>query len=75
MHYHPVAWHATNPFIVSRYVERTPLRRMGREEDFKGAIAFLASDLSDWVTGQNIMVDGGWEFGNSSLFLRSKVQN
>ncbi len=47
------------PF-VERYKERTPLGRMGREEDLKGAIAFLATDLSSWVTGQNIMVDGGW---------------
>ncbi len=32
--------------FVARYVERTPMRRMGREEDFKGAVAYLASDLS-----------------------------
>lgn len=44
----------------SRYVARTPLARMGSEEDLKGAALFLASDLSAWVTGQNIMVDGGW---------------
>lgn len=43
-----------------RYIERTPMRRMGREEDFKGAAAYFASDLSAWVTGQNLMVDGGW---------------
>lgn len=43
-----------------RYVERTPLGRMGAEEDFKGVLHFLASDLSAWVTGQNIVVDGGW---------------
>lgn len=43
-----------------RYIERTPMRRMGHEEDFKGAIAYFASDLSAWVTGENLMVDGGW---------------
>lgn len=43
-----------------RYIERTPLKRMAIEEDFKGAVAYLASDLSDYVTGQNIIVDGGW---------------
>lgn len=42
------------------YVERTPLQRMGNEEDIKGAIGYLASDLSRYVTGQLIMVDGGW---------------
>lgn len=46
--------------FVDRYVERTPLARMGCEEDFKGAALFLASDMSAWVTGQNLIVDGGW---------------
>jgi NAD(P)-dependent dehydrogenase (short-subunit alcohol dehydrogenase family) len=46
--------------FVERYVARTPLGRMGHEDDFKGAIAYLSTDLSAWVTGQNIMVDGGW---------------
>jgi NAD(P)-dependent dehydrogenase (short-subunit alcohol dehydrogenase family) len=44
----------------SRYVERTPLKRMAIEEDLKGAFAFLASNLSQYVTGQNLIVDGGW---------------
>lgn len=46
--------------FAERYVARTPMRRMGNEEDFKGAIAYFASDLSGWVTGENLMVDGGW---------------
>jgi len=45
---------------VKRYEKRTPLRRMATEEDFKGTIAYLASDLSAYVTGENLMVDGGW---------------
>jgi NAD(P)-dependent dehydrogenase (short-subunit alcohol dehydrogenase family) len=49
-----------NPAFVRRYERRTPLGRMGREEDLKGAVAYLASDMSEWVTGQNIIVDGGW---------------
>lgn len=43
-----------------RYAERTPLARLATEEDFKGAIAYLASDLSAYVTGHNLVVDGGW---------------
>lgn len=43
-----------------RYRRRTPLKRMATEEDFKGAIAYLVSDLSAYVTGHNLVVDGGW---------------
>ncbi|MBT5400832.1 SDR family oxidoreductase [bacterium] len=53
-------WRNQPKQFVERYEQRTPLERMAIEEDFKGAIAYLASNLSAYVTGQNIVVDGGW---------------
>ena len=47
------------PFL-SRYRAKTPLKRMASEEDVKGAVAYLASNLSNYVTGHNLVVDGGW---------------
>lgn len=48
------------PAFVERYVRKVPLGRMATEQDFKGVIAFLASDLSAYVTGQEICIDGGF---------------
>lgn len=53
-------WRDQPKVFQKRYVERTPLNRMATEEDMKGAVAFLTSNLSQYVTGQNIVVDGGW---------------
>lgn len=46
--------------FVKRYEARTPLARMGTENDYCGAVAYLSSDLSQYVTGQVLSVDGGW---------------
>lgn len=46
--------------FVKRYEERTPLGRMAEEDDFRGAIAYLASGMSQYMTGQILRIDGGW---------------
>jgi NAD(P)-dependent dehydrogenase (short-subunit alcohol dehydrogenase family) len=46
--------------FVQRYCDRVPLGRMMGHEDLNGAVVFLASDASAYVTGHNLLVDGGW---------------
>lgn len=52
-------WRNQPPDFVQRYARGTPLARMATEEDVAGAIAYLASDLSSYVTGVDLRVDGG----------------
>ncbi len=46
--------------FLEKYNAKVPLKRMATEEDVKGAIAYLCSEMSNYMTGQSIVLDGGW---------------
>lgn len=54
----PYMW--GDPERTQRLLDRIPLGRFGRPEDLEGTFLFLASRASDYVTGQLLLVDGGW---------------
>lgn len=49
-----------NEVFIANYCRKVPMRRLGRPEDIAPAVAFLLSDDSKYITGQNIIIDGGW---------------
>jgi NAD(P)-dependent dehydrogenase (short-subunit alcohol dehydrogenase family) len=49
-----------DPKLNARMASRTPLGRTGSPGDLRGAVTLLASGAGEWITGQNIVVDGGW---------------
>jgi NAD(P)-dependent dehydrogenase (short-subunit alcohol dehydrogenase family) len=49
-----------NEVFVDNYCKKVPMRRLGTSDDIAPTVAFLLSDDSKYITGQNIIVDGGW---------------
>ena len=49
-----------NATFVQNYEKRVPMRRMGTPDDIAPSVAFLLSDDSKYITGQNLVIDGGW---------------
>jgi len=46
--------------FINQLKKKVPMGRIGSPEELKGVVVFLASDASSYITGQNILVDGGW---------------
>lgn len=49
-----------NPIFVANYEKRVPMGRMGNPDDIAPSVSFLLSDEAKYITGQNLIVDGGW---------------
>lgn len=49
-----------HPSFIERYENKSPLKRMGKPEEIAPAVSFLLSNEASFITGHNLMVDGGW---------------
>jgi NAD(P)-dependent dehydrogenase (short-subunit alcohol dehydrogenase family) len=53
-------WNDQEQEFLDAWAERSPMGRMLYADEALGAVVFLASDASSYVTGSNVVVDGGW---------------
>ena len=49
-----------HPSFIKRYSEKSPLKRLGTPEEIAPSVCFLLSDDASFITGHNLIVDGGW---------------
>ncbi len=57
--------HAKNPAVQQTVAKHVPMHRVGFPDDIKGLALFLSSPASSYVTGQQIVIDGGWGLGEA----------
>jgi NAD(P)-dependent dehydrogenase (short-subunit alcohol dehydrogenase family) len=56
----PFPKESANPQLIERLIQKSPMGRMGQPYELKGPLLLLASDAASYITGQNLVVDGGW---------------
>ena len=53
-------WDNQNEIFINNYISKTPLKRMAQPYDIAPTVSFLLSDKASYITGHNLVIDGGW---------------